>query len=67
MVDAKTFVRPIYAGNALETVTSQDAKKVATVRSTAFKAAAEEGGSATIESVDDPGAPPRPRASSPTR
>ena len=56
VVDAKTFVRPIYAGNALETVTSQDAKIVATVRSTAFKAAAGEGGSATIETVATPAA-----------
>ena len=51
VVDANTFVRPIYAGNALETVQSGDAKKVITVRGTAFKAAAE-GGSAPIESVD---------------
>ncbi len=56
VVDAKTFVRPIYAGNALETVTSQDAKVVATVRATAFKAAAGEGGSAGIESVETPAA-----------
>ena len=52
-----TFVRPIYAGNAMETVKSGDAKKVITVRATAFKAA-EEGGSAAIEAVDaGPGAP----------
>jgi electron transfer flavoprotein alpha subunit len=51
-----SFVRPIYAGNALETVKSADAKKVITVRATAFKAA-EEGGSAPIEAVDPgPGA-----------
>ena len=50
VVDADTFVRPIYAGNALETVKSSDAKKVVTVRATAFKAA-EEGGSAGIEAV----------------
>ncbi len=56
VVDAKTFVRPIYAGNALETVTSQDAKVVATVRATAFKAAPGEGGSASIESVEAPSA-----------
>ncbi len=57
VVDANTFVRPIYAGNALETVQSSDAKKVITVRSTAFKAAGE-GGSAPIEKVDaGPGAP----------
>ena len=50
VVSADTFVRPIYAGNALETVQSADAKKVITVRPTAFAAAAE-GGSAAIESV----------------
>ncbi|MEO1241174.1 MAG: electron transfer flavoprotein subunit alpha/FixB family protein [Pseudomonadota bacterium] len=46
-----TFVRPIYAGNAMQTVKSNDAKKVITVRATAFKAA-EEGGSASVEKVD---------------
>ena len=57
VVDANTFVRPIYAGNALETVVSSDAKKVITVRPTAFKAAGD-GGSAAIETVDPgPGAP----------
>jgi electron transfer flavoprotein alpha subunit len=57
VVDANTFVRPIYAGNALETVQSADGKKVITVRATAFKAAGE-GGSAAIEKVDPgPGAP----------
>jgi electron transfer flavoprotein alpha subunit len=56
IVDASTFVRPIYAGNALETVRSDDAKKVITVRATAFKAA-EAGGSAAIEAIDaGPGA-----------
>ncbi|PVM91515.1 electron transfer flavoprotein subunit alpha/FixB family protein [Caulobacter endophyticus] len=50
VVSADTFVRPIYAGNALETVQSSDAKKVITVRPTAF-AAAGEGGSAAVESV----------------
>jgi len=45
-----TFVRPIYAGNAMQTVKSSDAKKVITVRPTAFKAA-EEGGSAAVEAV----------------
>ncbi|MBB4796658.1 electron transfer flavoprotein alpha subunit [Brevundimonas bullata] len=50
VVSADTFVRPIYAGNALETVQSADAKKVITVRPTAF-AAAGEGGSASVESV----------------
>ena len=52
-----SFVRPIYAGNALETVETNDPKKVITVRATAFKAAPE-GGSAPIEAVDPgPGAP----------
>ncbi|OYU14674.1 MAG: electron transfer flavoprotein subunit alpha [Alphaproteobacteria bacterium PA4] len=46
-----TFTRPIYAGNAIATVTSSDAKKVITVRGTAFAKAATSGGSATIESV----------------
>ena len=50
VVSADTFVRPIYAGNALETVQSSDAKKVITVRATAFTPAAE-GGSASVESV----------------
>ncbi|OZA80006.1 MAG: hypothetical protein B7X77_02410 [Caulobacter sp. 39-67-4] len=50
VVSADTFVRPIYAGNALETVQSSDAKKVITVRPTAF-AAAEEGGSAPVENA----------------
>ena len=48
---ADTFQRPIYAGNAIATVTSNEAVKVVTVRSTAFEAAAE-GGSASIEAVD---------------
>lgn len=50
VVSADTFTRPIYAGNALETVQSSDSKKVITVRPTAFAAAAE-GGSASVESV----------------
>lgn len=56
VIDARTFVRPIYAGNALETVTSRDAKVVATVRPTAFKPAPSDGGSATIESIEAPAA-----------
>ena len=51
VVDARTFTRPIYAGNALETVRSADAKIVGTVRPTAFKPVAAEGGSATVEPV----------------
>src|SRR5437764_6643167 len=50
--DANTFVRPIYAGNAIATVRSNDAKKVITVRGATFENAAREGGSATIEPVD---------------
>ncbi len=46
-----TFVRPIYAGNALATVQSSDAVKVITVRATGFDAAAAEGGSAAVEDV----------------
>ena len=48
---ADTFVRPIYAGNALATVQSSDAIKVITVRSTGFDAVPATGGSATIENV----------------
>ena len=58
IVDADTFVRPIYAGNALATVRSSDGIKVATMRATAFDAAPAEGGSAAIEAVapgEDPG------------
>ncbi|WP_426041472.1 electron transfer flavoprotein subunit alpha/FixB family protein [Brevundimonas sp. TWP2-3-4b1] len=50
VVAADTFVRPIYAGNALETIQSSDAKKVITVRPTAFVPAAD-GGSAPVETV----------------
>jgi len=56
VVDANTFVRPIYAGNALETVQSSDVKKVITVRPTAFKPAGD-GGSAKVETVSAPTAP----------
>jgi len=51
-----TFIRPIYAGNAIMTVTSSDAKKVVTVRGTAFEAAGS-GGSASVETVDAPAGP----------
>jgi electron transfer flavoprotein alpha subunit len=50
-----TFTRPIYAGNAIATVKSADAKLVLTVRGTAFAKAATEGGSATIEAVGSTG------------
>ena len=48
---ADTFVRPIYAGNAIATVRSSDAKKVITVRATAYEAVASSGGAAPIEEV----------------
>jgi electron transfer flavoprotein alpha subunit len=50
-VSPDTFVRPIYAGNALATVQSRDAIKIITVRGTAFAPAAAGGGSALIETV----------------
>lgn len=53
---ADTFVRPIYAGNAMAYVQSSDPKKVVTVRTTAFNAAAE-GGSASVETIADPEGP----------
>jgi electron transfer flavoprotein alpha subunit len=49
---ADTFTRPIYAGNVIATVQSSDARKVITVRSTAFDAVPAEGGSASIEAID---------------
>ncbi len=54
VVDQSTFIRPIYAGNALETVKTSDAKKVITVRTSLFPAAAAEGGSASIEKIAAP-------------
>ncbi|MBT7614932.1 MAG: electron transfer flavoprotein subunit alpha/FixB family protein, partial [Rhodospirillaceae bacterium] len=51
VVSADTFVRPIYAGNAMATVQSTDAVKLVTVRSTSFDPAVEEGGSASVEAV----------------
>ncbi|HEX3349183.1 MAG TPA: FAD-binding protein [Acetobacteraceae bacterium] len=51
VVDADTFIRPIYAGNALATVRSSDAKKVITVRAASFDPVATEGGNAAIEPV----------------
>ena len=52
VVSADTFERPIYAGNAIATVQSADKIKIITVRGTGFDAAATEGGSASVESVD---------------
>ncbi|MHA1563858.1 MAG: FAD-binding protein [Alphaproteobacteria bacterium] len=54
IVDAHTFIRPIYAGNALTTVKSADATKLITVRTTAFDAAAATGGNAAISAIDTP-------------
>jgi len=55
VVSPDTFERPVYAGNAVETVQSSDAKKVITVRTTTF-AATEEGGSASVETLGAPSA-----------
>lgn len=52
---ADTFTRPIYAGNAVATVQSSDAKKVLTVRGTAFAKAAVGGGNAAVEAVTGTG------------
>ncbi|MCG7522066.1 electron transfer flavoprotein subunit alpha/FixB family protein [Ruegeria sp. Ofav3-42] len=57
VVDGSTFERPIYAGNAIQTVKSNDAKKVVTFRTASFDAAGE-GGSASVETIsvgDNPG------------
>ncbi|ANL36005.1 electron transfer flavoprotein subunit alpha/FixB family protein [Rhizobium phaseoli] len=57
VVSPDTFKRPIYAGNAIQTVQASDAKKVITVRTASFASAAE-GGSATVEAIaaaSDPG------------
>src|ERR1700758_2913697 len=56
VVAPDTFERPIYAGNAIQTVKSKDAKKVITVRTSTF-AATGEGGSASVESVAGAGGP----------
>ena len=57
VVDADTFIRPIYAGNALATVRSSDAKKIITVRAASFDPVATEGGAAIIEAIAAVGAP----------
>lgn len=57
VVDADTFERPIYAGNAIQTVKSSDAKKVVSIRTSTFDAAGD-GGSASVETIsaaDNPG------------
>ena len=56
VVDGDTFERPIYAGNAMQTVKSSDAKKVITFRGSTFDAA-ETGGSASVENIDAAGNP----------
>jgi electron transfer flavoprotein alpha subunit len=56
VVSADTFERPIYAGNAIQTVQSTDAKRVITVRTAGF-AAAEMNGSAEVENIDAAGDP----------
>lgn len=53
IIDASTFVRPIYAGSILATVKSHDSKKLLSVRGTAFAPVAEDGGSAEIEILDN--------------
>ena len=52
IIDADTFERPIYAGNVIATVKTSDAKKVITIRTTAFDAVPAEGGSASVQAVD---------------
>ena len=55
IVSEDTFIRPIYAGNALATVQSTDSIKLITVRTTTFDAAAEEGGNAEVEELSSSG------------
>jgi electron transfer flavoprotein alpha subunit len=55
VVSADTFKRPIYAGNAIATVQSSDAKKLITVRSTGFEKANPTGGSAEVQNIDGVG------------
>ena len=52
VINEETFVRPIYAGNAMATVKSRDTIKVISVRSTAFEQASKEGGNAEIITID---------------
>jgi len=55
--DSETFVRTIYAGNAIMTLKSKDAVKIMTVRTTAFEADESTGGSAAQDTIDAPDAP----------
>jgi len=57
IVGPDTFIRPIYAGNAMATVQSSDAIKIITVRPTGFEKAAPEGGSAVVENIASAGDP----------
>jgi len=57
VVSEDTFVRPIYAGNAMATVQSEDSTKLITVRGSTFDKAAAEGGSASIDAVSAPADP----------
>jgi electron transfer flavoprotein alpha subunit len=57
VIDADTFVRPIYAGNGMATVKSADDKKVITVRAASFDPVGAEGGSAPVEAVSIPHMP----------
>ncbi|PWE16354.1 electron transfer flavoprotein subunit alpha [Marinicauda salina] len=52
--DAETFIRPIYAGNAMMTVKSSDKKKVITVRPTTFEKAGDQDSAASVETIDAP-------------
>ncbi len=55
VLDNETFVRPIYAGNAMATVRSSDAIKLITIRATSFEAVDAQGGSASIETIEGTG------------
>lgn len=57
VIDADTFERPVYAGNAIQTVKSKDAKKVFTIRTASFDAAGDGGAAAVADATlaDDPG------------
>ena len=57
IIDADTFERPTYAGNAIAKVKSKDAVKIMTVRGTSFEKAEASGGSAAVEAAPAPGSP----------